>query len=72
MCEQISKQPPKDQGIIAWNLQIEPCYNYAFIMCPENVYVYEFLKWMLRLKKKYLTYFFKENVAEKKMCSKFS
>ena len=51
MCEQISKQPPKDQGIIAWNLQIEPCYNYAFIMCPENVYVYEFLKWMLRLKK---------------------
>lgn len=51
MCEQISKQPPKDQEIIAWNLQIEPCYSYAFITCPENVYVYEFLKWMSRLNK---------------------
>ena len=51
MREQISKQPPKDQEIIAWNLQIEPCYSYAFIMYPENVYVYEFLKCMSRLNK---------------------
>ena len=47
MREQISKQPPKDQEI----LQIEPCYSYAFIMYPENVYVYEFLKCMSRLNK---------------------